>query len=246
MKRLRVLGIGIDQISPDEAVELALDAMDKREGKYVVTPNSEFLLCATKNKRLRSAAEKAFLSLPDSIGVLVVAHVLGISLRDRIPGIDFAETLLKIMGKRGKSVFLLGAKKGIAEKAAARAEKKYPGLVIAGMNDGYYAPCDEEKLLERINAASPDLLIVCLGSPRQELWMYKNAVRLRVGLMAGLGGTMNVMAGAIDRAPLKWRRAGLEWLYRTIKEPKRILRVLRIPLVILVSLWYRIGGKGNK
>ena len=114
------------------------------------------------------------------------------------------------------------------------------------MNDGYYAPCDEEKLLERINAASPDLLIVCLGSPRQELWMYKNAVRLRVGLMAGLGGTMNVMAGAVDRAPLKWRRAGLEWLYRTIKEPKRILRVLRIPLVILISLWYRIGGKGNR
>ena len=147
------------------------------------------------------------------------------------------------MGQRGKSVFLLGAKKGIAEKAADKVSINYPGLVIAGTSSGYYPPHDEDKLIERINAASPDLLIVCLGSPKQELWMHKNAARLHIGLMAGLGGTIDVLAGAVDRAPLKWREAGFEWLYRVYREPKRILRVLRIPIVILVSLWYRIGGK---
>ena len=246
MKRASVLGVAIDRISLDEAVDLALDAMDKRDSKYVVTPNSEFLLCAMHKPKLRSSAGNAFLSLPDSVGVIAVSRILGISLQERVPGVDFAEALLEKMGERGKSVFLLGAKEGIAEKAAERLEIKYPDLVIAGTNDGYYALRDEEKLLARVNAASPDFLIVCLGSPRQELWMYKNTARLRVGLMAGLGGTMNVLAGAVDRAPQKWREAGLEWLYRVIREPKRILRVLRIPLVILVSLWYRIGGKVNE
>ena len=243
MKRLHVLRIGIDRISLDEAVERSLDVMDKRESRYVITPNSEFLLCALKSPGLCSAADSAFLSLPDSVGVLLVASILGLPLHEKIPGVDFAEALLEKMGQRGKSVFLLGAKKGIAEKAADKVSIKYPGLVIAGTSSGYYPPHDEDKLIERINAASPDLLIVCLGSPKQELWMHKNAARLHIGLMAGLGGTIDVLAGAVDRAPLKWREAGFEWLYRVYREPKRILRVLRIPLVILVSLWYRIGGK---
>lgn len=246
MKRSHVLGVGIDRVTLDEAVVLALDVTDKRDSEYVLTPNSEFLLFAQHDARLCSAAEKAFLSLPDSVGVLAVARILGISLSERVPGIDFAEALLEKMGERGKSVFLLGAKEGVAQKAAERVSIKCPGLVIAGTNDGYFAACDEDGLLKSINEASPDLLIVCLGCPRQELWMYRNAPHLCVGVMAGLGGTLDVLAGAVDRAPMKWRKAGLEWLYRVIKEPKRILRVLRIPLVILVSLWYRIGGKGNE
>lgn len=243
MKRAGILGTEIDLIGLDAAVDLALEAMNGRNGRYVVTPNSEFLLEARTRRELRAAVSRAYLSLPDSIGVFVAARILGIPLVERIPGIDFAERLLEKMGETGKSVFLLGSKQGVAEKAADRLCEEYPGLVIAGTNDGYFTSGEEDMICDRINAASPDLLIVCLGSPRQELWMHKNAGRLNVGLMAGLGGTLDVFAGAVSRAPQKWRRAGLEWLYRLIREPGRILRVIRIPLVILVSLWYRIGGK---
>ena len=243
MTRVTVLGTEIDSITRNEAVELAMAVMRERKGAFVITPNAEYLLQAKEQRDLREIARSSFLSLPDSIGVLAAANILKIPLHERVPGIDFASALLKKMGEQGKSVFLLGACPGIAETAADRLREISPGLVIAGTNNGYFSSKDEEMICERINTASPDLLIVCLGSPRQERWMYKHASVLQVGLMAGLGGTLDVFAGNVDRAPEEWRKFGLEWLYRVIQEPKRITRLLRIPLLFPVSFWCRMRGK---
>ena len=136
-------------------------------------------------------------------------------------------------------MFLLGAKPGVADAAAEKMRERFPGLVIAGTNDGYFQ--DDDPVVEKINAAQPDLLLVCLGAPKQELWMQRNAPRLRVGLMAGLGGSLDGFAGTVRRAP-KWMiRLQLEWLYRLLREPSRIGRMMRLPKFVFAA--WRARGK---
>ena len=145
------------------------------------------------------------------------------------------------MGREGKRVFLLGAKPGVADAAGEKLRERFPGLVIAGTNDGYFQ--DDDPVVEKINAVQPDLLLVCLGAPKQELWMQRNAPRLRVGLMAGLGGSLDVFAGNVKRAPKFFQKLGLEWFYRLIKEPKRIGRMMKLPKFLLAAIGRKLRGK---
>ena len=243
MNRMLVLGTEIDRISFQEAIELALNCMDHRRGDYVVTPNSEIVLRAGRERELRTAISGAVLSLPDSVGVDLVCRILGTPIQERIPGIDFASALLEQMAKREKSVYFLGAKEGVAARAAAALLKSFPGIVIAGTENGYFKPSDEEELIGRINTASPDLLLVCLGAPKQEKFMFAHRGELAtVRLMAGLGGSLDGFAGNVKRAP-KWMiRLQLEWLYRLVKEPKRLGRMMRLPKYILLA--FRARRKG--
>ena len=135
------------------------------------------------------------------------------------------------MNETGRSVFLLGSKPGVAEQAEAKLRKRFPRLRFVGTNDGYFR--DDAPVVEKINAAAPDLLLVCLGAPKQEKWMHANAPALNVGLMIGAGGSLDVFAGVTERAPEAWCNAGLEWLYRLLKEPKRIGRMMSIPKFML-------------
>ena len=243
MNRMLVLGTEIDKISLTDAIELALDCMEYRRSDYVVTPNSEIVLRARKERELREAIHGSLLSLPDSVGVELASRILGTPLEVRIPGIDFAASLLGQMSKSRKSIFLLGAKAGVAARAARALQDRFPGIVIAGTENGFFEPSAEEKIIERINTASPDLLLVCLGSPKQELWMYRNASSLRVGLMAGLGGALDVFSGDVPRAPMRWRKFGIEWLFRLIHEPKRMTRTIKLPLILFAAAWNRIKGE---
>ncbi len=242
MSRRLVLGTEIDEISLSEALAFASACSRERRAAYVVTPNSEIVLRAGNNAALRSAIAASALSLPDSVGVEIAARILGVSLAKRIPGIDFIEALFPLMASEGQSLFLLGGKEGVAARAAEKISLRHPGLIIAGAENGYFDSEREKLLIERINAVSPDVLLVCLGSPGQELWMYRNRHRLKVGLMAGLGGALDVFAGDVRRAPAKWRQFGFEWLYRLIREPSRIKRTWRLPQIVLKALFNRIGG----
>ena len=243
MTRVSILGTGIDEISKAGAVDFAYQCFEHRRGAYVVTPNTEIVLAARKNRALRAALDAAALSLPDGAGVLIASRILKTPIAERIAGIDFAEALLARMEKQGKSVFLLGAKPGVAERAAEALRESCPGLVIAGTEDGFRGMNDEAALIGRINARSPDLLLVCLGSPKQELWMHRNAPRLKVGLMAGLGGALDVFAGDVKRSPEILRKCGLEWLYRLLLQPRRIGRCLALPLIVPAAIAERIRRK---
>ena len=243
MRKITVLGTVFDDIPITEAVEKAISLMDERRGAYAVTPNSEIVLNARRSRKLRMAIKGADIVLADSVGVIIASKILGSKIKNRIPGIDFASALMARMAEEGRSVFLLGAKEGVAEQAADLLCEKYPGLVICGTNDGYFTEYDEELIINRINESEADFLMVCLGSPKQELWMKKHAPELKVGLMAGLGGSLDVFSGNVKRAPRRWRSMGLEWLYRLIKEPWRIKRMIKIPEIIFAALAYRIGGK---
>lgn len=231
MSRIDVLGVSFDDLTMDEAVEIALGFMQERRACYACTPNPEIVMAAKGDAALRAALSGAELVLADGVGITKAAAILGTPLKSRVPGIDFASNVISRLAERGGSVYLLGAKPLVAEAAAEKLTQTYPGIVIAGTNDGYFT--DDAPVIEKINAASPDFLMVCLGSPKQELWMSANAGRLSCGLMAGLGGSLDVLAGNVQRAPETWRRLGLEWLYRVIKEPKRLGRVMKLPAFVL-------------
>lgn len=244
MERTEILGVGFDSLTMEEAVKRAHALLAERRAAYVVTPNPEIVMLCRENPAAMTAVARADLVLPDGIGVVYGAKILGTPLKAKLPGIDFAAALMAQLAQAGGSVFLFGAKPGVAETAGERLLAQFPGLVLAGTNDGYFQ--DDAPVIEKINAARPDLLLVCLGAPKQELWMYRNASRLQVGLMAGLGGSLDVFAGTVRRAPRVFQRLGLEWLYRLCKEPKRIGRMLKLPKFLFAAIGQRLRGKRHE
>jgi N-acetylglucosaminyldiphosphoundecaprenol N-acetyl-beta-D-mannosaminyltransferase len=239
--RTDVLGVGFDSLTMEEAVEQAYRLLEGNAPAYVVTPNPEIVWECRKDAGLRDIVSGAALVLPDGIGIIYGAKILKRPLKGKLAGTDFAESLMARMAAAGKSVFLFGAKPGVAELAAENLRVKHPGLVIAGTANGYYE--DDGPIVDAINAVNPDFLIVGLGAPKQERWMASRRDQLRVRLMAGLGGSLDVYAGTFQRAPLGWRKANLEWLYRLIKEPKRIKRQIRLPLFLFAVIGQRMKGK---
>lgn len=239
--RTDVLGVGFDSVTMDEALEAAERLMKGPGADYIVTPNPEIVMACREDPEVKRAVAEASLVLPDGIGVIYGAKLLGRPLKEKVPGADFAEKLMARMAESSGSVYLLGARPGVAELAGKRLSEKYPGLRIAGTSDGYFR--DDGPVIEKINAARPDLLLVCLGAPRQEKWMMTCRDRLAVPLMAGLGGSLDVYAGVVRRAPERWQRLNLEWLYRLIKQPSRIGRMMKLPLFLLCVMGQRISGK---
>lgn len=239
--RIRVLGVEFDDVTMDEAVERGMSMLETEKPDYVVTPNPETVMTCREDPGALEAVKNASLVLPDGIGVIYGSKLLGRPLRERVPGADFALRMMERMAKTGKSAFLLGAKPGVAELAAKNLLERFPGLVIAGTNDGYFK--DDGPVIEKINTAAPDFLLVCLGVPRQEKWMADNRDRLNVRLMAGLGGSLDVYAGVVERAPESWQRMNLEWLYRLKKEPKRIGRMMKLPKFMFCVMGEKIRGK---
>lgn len=246
MSRIDVMGVGFDDLTRDGAVALCKILIEEHRSAYMVTPNPEIVMASWDDPALREAISNADLVIPDGIGVVKAAKILGTPLKERLPGIEIGEAILQYAAQSGKKVFLLGAKPGVADLAADRMREMFPGIDICGVNDGYFK--DDAAVIEKINAAKPDFLMVCLGFPKQEMWMAQNASKLDVGLMAGLGGSLDVFAGTVLRAPEKWQRMNAEWLYRCIKEPWRFKRIARLPLFILKAIAKRIrkffNGKG--
>lgn len=239
---VNILGVGVDAIRLDDAVTRALALMREWRGAYVCTPNPELLWLCRGDDALCDVVNAADLILPDGVGVLMGAKMLGTSLPERVTGVDFACALLARM--RGR-VFLLGARPGVAERAAETIRSRWPNVTVAGACDGYYE--DEDDILRRIDAAQPEFLLVCLGMGRQERLMARLAGRDTIGLMAGLGGTLDVLAGDIPRAPEFFIRHRIEWLYRLWREPKRIKRVMRLPLYVAAVMKQRIeNGKTDR
>jgi N-acetylglucosaminyldiphosphoundecaprenol N-acetyl-beta-D-mannosaminyltransferase len=224
----------------DEAVGIGCALMGEHRAAYVVTPNPEIVMLCRENEQAAQAVAGADLVIADGIGVIYGAKILQTPLKQKLPGIDFTSQLMRCMAEKGQSVFLLGAKPGVAEQAAKNIEASFPGIKIAGTNDGYFK--DDAPVIEKINAAKPDLLLVCLGAPKQEIWMHKNAASLDAGLMIGAGGSLDVFAGVAERAPEAWQKAGLEWLYRLLKEPKRIGRMMKLPKFLILVVGRKIRG----
>ena len=236
--KTEILGVRFDDLTQQEAAQQGRQLLEEDKFHYVVTPNPEFLLAAEKDPEFRRVLNAADLVLPDGIGVVYSAKILGTPLKERVPGIEFAEAMLSALNEMGGRLYLLGAKPGVAEEAGRRICARYPALVLCGTHDGYFK--DEQAILPEIAAAKPDLLFVCLGAPKQEKWMARWGQHTGAKLAIGLGGCLDVFAGNVERAPEQWQKLGLEWAYRLKKEPKRIGRMAKLPLVLVKAAGQRI------
>lgn len=235
-----VLGLQFDNVTMDEAVARAEELLEAPGASIVVTPNAEIGYEALHDAQFRALLNGADLVLPDGAGVVLAAKLRKTPLKQKVAGVDFADRLLTLLAETGKTLYLLGGKPGIAELAAEKMREKHPGLQICGMADGYFK--DEGPVIGKINAAKPDVLFVCVGAPKQEIFMHAHKDELDVRLMAGLGGSLDAFAGTVKRAP-KWMiRCNLEWLYRLIKEPKRFGRMLRLPKYLWAAVTVRSKG----
>ena len=229
--KTEILGVRFDDLTQQEAAQQGRQLLEEDKFHYVVTPNPEFLLAAEKDPEFRRVLNAADLVLPDGIGVVYSAKILGTPLKERVPGIEFAEAMLSALNEMGGRLYLLGAKPGVAELAAERLQKQYPGLKIAGTHDGYFK--EDAPVVEAIRESGADCVFVCLGAPKQELWMARNGPATDAHLLCGLGGSLDVFAGTVERAPKFWSDHGLEWFYRLCKEPKRIGRMMKLPLFLV-------------
>jgi len=190
----------------------------------VFAVNPEKVMRARKDAALRDLLASATLLIPDGIGVVLAARWLGLGRFGRVPGSELMPNLCARAAERGFGVFLYGARPEVNAAAAAELQRRYPGLRVAGRQDGYMAERDTPALVERINASGADILFVALGSPRQEAWMHDHAPALKVKVAQGVGGTFDVIAGRVNRAPPLFLALNLEWLYRLLREPRRLWR----------------------
>lgn len=238
--RTDILGVGFDSITLPQAVEKAVDLLERGGTHYVVTPNPELVQRAGKESPFRDVLNGADLVLPDGVGITYAAKILGRPLAARVPGIDFAAALCGELAKSGRKLFLLGAKPGVAEQAAENLKKEHPGLTVCGVHDGYFK--EDGPVAAEIRAAGADVVFVCLGFPRQEYWMARHGGQTGAALLVGLGGSLDVFAGQVKRAPKGFQKLGLEWLYRLITQPSRIGRMAKLPLFLCAAVGAKIKG----
>ncbi len=226
MQRTDILGVGFDNVNMAEALERA-EALLDGGSHYIVTPNSEIVYDAQTDDALRGILNRADLVLPDGVGVVKASRILGTPLKEKVAGVEVAKALLSVFARRGDSLYLLGAKPGIAERAAEKMTQIAPGLKIAGTHDGYFK--DDAAAAAEVCASGADAVYVCLGSPRQEKFISENLGAMGCKLAIGLGGSLDVFAGEAKRAPKIFIKLGLEWFWRLLRQPSRIGRMMRLP-----------------
>lgn len=229
MEKVNILGVKVDMAGTAEAAERIMEFLDSDGFHAVFTPNSEIIMQAYRDKEFCGILNGAQLLTADGIGVVYASRILKKPIAERAAGYDIARIVLSKINGTGHKLFLFGGKPGVAEEAKANLLKEYPSLQIVGMRNGYFSAEDEAEIVEEINASGADLLFVCLGAPKQENWINAHKDELNVKVAMGIGGSLDVFAGRVERAPEFFCKTGLEWFYRLCKEPWRIGRMMDLP-----------------
>ncbi len=245
---MQILGCRLDPIDADEATARILELARSDAGAQIVTLGTEMVVHAQRDARFRAIVNASALSLCDTVGLLAVAKRRGASLRERVTGVELIEHLCAGAAAQGVSVYFLGGADGVAAEAAAKLQSQLPALRVAGARSGYFRDDETPAVVRAIAESGARLLFAGMGSPRQEYWLAENLTSTGCGAGIGVGGSFDVVAGRIERAPGVIRRFGLEWLYRLAKEPWRWRRQLALPrfvwLVALDEFGIRSARKG--
>ena len=225
-----ILGVPVVPYTMDEAVtKLTQDTLQNKRN-FVVTANAEIIMIAQDDKEYKTLlSETADLVLPDGAGTVWAGNYLGYSIPERVAGYDLYLRLLEEAATKKLPVYFFGGKPGIAEEAAAEGKRRCPGLDVAGFRNGYFSAEEEPEIIKEINRSGAAMLFAALGAPKQEKWLAKYRDQLKPCLLMGIGGSFDVLAGKVRRAPKWMQDARLEWFYRLVKQPSRFGRMLALP-----------------
>ena len=248
LSEIKILGVKVNNISLEETYLRTKELIEtsNKSCQMIFAPNTEFIMCAQKDKEFFEILNMSKLSTPDSIGIEMAAKRLGKPLKERIQGQKYFRKIVEEGEKLGWSFYILGGKEDTPNKAVENLKKIYPKLNVVGLHEGYFEnEEDENKVIEEINSLQPNILIVAMGASKQEKWIYANKDRLKVDVACGQGGTLDYEAGNVKRAPEIFQKIGLEWLWRLIKQPSRIVRMLVLPKFLFKVLFTKDISKGK-
>lgn len=247
-KKVNILGIRIDNLTESECIDIIKQTLKKKQNTKIFTPNPSIALKARKDEKMQNIINSADILIADGIGIVQASKILKDPLPQRIAGIDIGEKILEIANDEHLSLFLLGGTKNTVTTAAKKLKERYTNINIAGTHHGFFdINCEyNQKLVNYINISRPDIIFVCMGYPKQEMWIFQNSNKIpSLKLSIGLGGSLDVWSKKIKRAPLSFRKLNLEWLWRMIIQPKRFLNFKDIPCFYYLILLQKIKS-GNK
>ncbi len=234
--RVEMLGVPLARIDMEGALARVDEFIAERSPHLVVTSDTPGIVRTRDDPEYQEIVRDADMVTADGRGVVWMARVLGLPVTERVSGVDMMESICRRAGEKGYSVYLLGARPGVAEDVARVLQRRCPGLRLVGAHDGYFTAAEEPDVIRTIAEVAPDILFVALGSPRQEKWIRRHQAELQVPVAIGVGGSFDVIAGRIPRAPRWMQQAGLEWLYRILREPKRLPRMWAVPRLLWMTL----------
>ena len=243
MDRVNIHGVKIHNVTMQEAVETVLGWVSGDSIHAVYTPNAEIIMQAQRNQDLKNILNEAGLLIPAGAGVILGSKILNTPLKEKVSGVDLIKNLFKASAGKSISYYILGGQPGVAEMAAVNILSEYGKVNIKGYAHGYFSPDEEDELIESINKLKPDILLAGFGVPKQEFWIHQNMYRLKTKVCIGVGGAIDVLAGTVALAPEVMRKAGLEWLFRLVREPKRYKRMMDLPRFVLLTWKKRLSGK---
>jgi N-acetylglucosaminyldiphosphoundecaprenol N-acetyl-beta-D-mannosaminyltransferase len=200
----------------------------KQEKAFVVTANPEIVMKAVEDKKYKQTIDQASYVVADGIGVVKAAQLLGEPLPERVAGYDLMHQCLKVANDHGLNIYLLGAKDEVLTQAITNINKSYPSAKVVGSHHGFFE-WENETIQQEIKQLAPDFVFVALGVPRQEYWIAERLNQFEKGVFIGVGGSFDVIAGNVQRAPEIWQKLNLEWFYRLLKQPSRWRRMLVLP-----------------
>ena len=239
-----ILGIPVVPYTMEEAVTKLTEDVLKKKRSFVVTANAEIIMMAQDDPEYKTIlSQTADLILPDGAGTVWAGNYLGYVIPERVAGYDLYLRLLEQAAKKNIPVYFFGGKPGIAEEAAEEGKRRWPGLKVAGCRNGYFSADEEPGIIEGINRSGAVMLFAALGAPKQEKWLAKYREKLTPFLLMGIGGSFDVLAGKVQRAPKWMQDAKLEWLFRLVKQPSRFGRMLALPKFVFAVR--REKGKKN-
>lgn len=239
---IKILGVPVHPLTMQGAVDELEQRLLAKQQTFVVTANAEIIMMCQEDKEYNHiVGEIADLVLADGAGAVWAGRHLGHNVPERVAGFDLYNELLKLAAEKGYTAYFFGGSPGIAEAAKAKSESLYPGVKVVGCHDGYFKPEEVPGIIDEINASGADMLFVALGAPKQERWLVKNKDKLNPKILMGIGGSFDVLAGKMERAPKWMQDASLEWAFRLYKQPSRFMRMMALPKFVLKVVFS--GGK---
>lgn len=240
----KILGVEVAAFTMREAIDYIMARVAQHKRTFVITANAEIIMLAQEDQEFRKIITgMADLVLPDGAGVVLAAKHLGYHMPERVAGYDLVQNLLPKAEAKGLKVYLFGAAPSVAAAAADNAVSRYPHLQIVGVRDGFFTPADEQAIIANINASEADILLLALGVPKQEKFVAKYIDILKPKVLIGVGGTFDVMAGNVKRAPEFWQKNNMEWLYRLMNQPQRLMRMMALPKFVFNILLAKLLRK---
>lgn len=231
---IRILGVPVHALTMQEAVDTLEERLLAKEQTFVVTANAEIIMMCQENAEYNEiVGQKADLVLPDGAGAVWAGRHLGYKVPERVAGFDLYNKLLALAAQKGYCSYFFGGAPGIADAAKAKAEELYPGVQVVGCHNGYFTDAEVSGIIEEINSSGAEMLFVALGAPKQEKFLLAHRDELKPCILMGIGGSFDVLAGKMERAPKWMQEASLEWAFRLYKQPSRFMRMLALPKFVL-------------